>query len=372
MANTDTFVPLPSRPPPRATSGFLGWLRGNLFSTWYNALITLLLVWFLVELIVPIVRWVVVDATLFSALGTDDPAAVCRQNDGACWAFIAEWWRFILFGRYPYVEQWRPALAVAITIGLWVISCDRRFWNKRLMYFWLVGVPVVYILMSGGILGLTEVPTVNWGGLPLTIGLSTVGLTVAFPLGIFLALGRRSKMPVIRILSIAYIELIRGVPLITVLFMSSLMLPMFLPTGVTIDVLLRAQIGIILFAAAYLAEVVRGGLQAVPRGQFEAADSLGLTYWQKTGLIVLPQALRISIPPLVNTFIGFFKDTSLVSIISLLDLVGAAKQALTNPSWRGFYQESYLFIALIFFIFCFSMSKYSQWLEKHVNTGTRR
>ena len=372
MSDTSSHVWLPSRPPPRSATGPLAWLRHNLFSTWYNALLTVLIVWFLAELIPPIVRWVLVDATLLSALGTDNPAAVCRDGDGACWAFIAEWWRFLLFGRYPFDEQWRPALAVALVIGLWVVSCDRRFWNRRLIYVWGLGAPAAFILMGGGVFGLREVPTVNWGGLPLTIGLSTVGLAFAFPIGVVLALGRRSNLPVIRLLCIAYIELIRGVPLITVLFMASLMLPMFLPTGMTIDVLLRAQIGITLFASAYLAEVVRGGLQALPKGQYEAADSLGLTYWQKTGLIILPQALRISIPPLVNTFIGFFKDTSLVIIIGLLDLVGAAKQALTNPAWRGFYQESYLFIAVIFFVFCYCMSKYSQWLEKHVNTGVNR
>ena len=372
MTDLVNWQPIPPRAPPATTTGTIGWLRVNLFSTWYNTLLTIVLVWFLAELVPPLLNWALFEATLFSAIGADDPAAVCREGDGACWAFIAEWWRFILFGRFPYDEHWRPAVAVAVLIGLWVVSCDRRFWNRRLLYLWGAGLPLAFVLMAGGLFGLTEVPAVNWGGLPLTIGLSTFGIGLAFPIGVLLALGRRSNLPVIRVMCVTYIELVRGVPLITVLFMAGLMLPLFLPNWLTIDGLLRAQIGIILFAAAYLAEVVRGGLQSLPRGQYEAADSLGLTYWQKTGLIILPQALRVSIPPLVNTFIGLFKDTSLVFVVSLLDLVGAAKQALTNPAWRGFYQESYFFIAVLFFLFCFSMSKYSQWLEQHLNSGTRR
>jgi general L-amino acid transport system permease protein len=197
-------------------------------------------------------------------------------------------------------------------------------------------------------------------------------LVVAFPLSILLALGRRSDLPIIKSMTVTYIELIRGVPLITVLFMASVMFPLFLPTGVTIDKLLRAQIGLILFASAYLAEVIRGGLQAIPKGQYEAADSLGLSYWQKTGKIILPQALSITIPPLVNTFIGFFKDTSLVIIIGLFDLMSASKAALTDPAWRGFYKESYMFVAFIYFIFCFFMSKYSQWLEVQLHRGHKR
>ena len=368
----DTFTPLPSRPPPASEVGVIGWLRHNLFSTWYNVLLTGFVVYILWSLLPPIFHWMVTNATLFSAIDAENPAAVCREGEGACWAFIHEWWRFILFGRFPYDEHWRPALSLVIVFGMLLASCDRRMWNKRLLYVWIIGVPVVAILMSGGIFGLTPVPTVNWGGMPLTVGLTVVGTAVAFPMGIVLALGRKSQMPVIRTISVVYIELIRGVPLITVLFMAANILPLFMPTGVSVNGLLRAQIAIILFESAYLAEVIRGGLQAVPKGQYEAADSLGLKFWQKTGLIILPQALRISIPPLVNTFIAFFKDTSLVVIIGLLDLVGAAKNALTNPEWRGFYQESYLFIALIYFICCFSLSKYSQWLEKYVNTGTRR
>jgi general L-amino acid transport system permease protein len=343
------------------------WLRKNLFSTWWNALLTALILWALVSLAASIFEWAVVDAVW----GATSPDA-CTVGGGACWAVIYEKYRLILFGLYPYTEQWRPTIAMMLFVALLLATCNRDFWKLWLGAAWVVGVVAIGVLMWGGVLGLTYVENSNWGGLPLTLFLSAVGLVVAFPLGVLLALGRRCDMPVVRMLSVGYIELVRGVPLITVLFMASVMFPLFLPPGVTIDKLLRAQVGLILFAAAYLAEVVRGGLQAIPKGQFEAADSLGLSYWQKMRLIVLPQALRISIPPLVNTFIGFFKDTTLVIIIGLFDLLGAAKLALTDPLWRAYYKEAYIFIGLIYFSFCFFMSRYSQWLEKKVNVGVRR
>ncbi|WP_366654397.1 amino acid ABC transporter permease [Fodinicurvata sp. EGI_FJ10296] len=353
--------------PPAVSLSILGWLRANLFNNWYNSVITLVLLWLLYVLIPPIFQWLVSDAVWWAA-----PPEVCRAAGGACWAFIHEKARLILFGLYPYDEQWRPALSVMLLLGLIGASLNRFFWNAWLIAAWIVGGTIIGCLMAGGVLGLPPVETSRWGGLPLTLGLATIGLAVAFPVGIVLALARRSTMPAIRTVSIVYIELIRGVPLITILFMSSIIIPLFLPTGVGIDRVLRAQIGMIMFASAYLAEVVRGGLQAIPGGQYEAADSLGLGYWQKMRLIVLPQALKISIPPIVNTFIGFFKDTSLVIIIGLFDLVGAAKSALTDPSWRGFYKEAYFFIAVIYFIFCYFMSWYSQYLERTLNRDVRR
>jgi general L-amino acid transport system permease protein len=364
-----TEIVVPSQRPPVMSTGIFGWLRANLFSTWYNALLTILIVYFLARIIPPIIEWAFINAHWGR-----QPSDVCRGEglSGACWPLIADKWRLMIFGLYPYAEQWRPALAVALCVALLVFSGLRRFWNRKLFVVWAIGLIVMYTLMRGGILGLTPVPVENWGGLPLTLGLSVIGLALAFPVGIVLALGRRSDLPAIRMICVIYIELIRGVPLITVLFMASLLVPLFLPQDLTINKLLRAQIGFTMFAAAYLAEVVRGGLQAIPKGQYEAADSLGLSYWQKIRLIVLPQALRISIPPLVNTFIGFFKDTSLVIIIGLYDLLGAAKLAVTDAAWRGFYKEPYLVVALIYFAFCFSMSRYSQALEKRVNVGTRR
>lgn len=352
------------RPPPR-THGPIGWLRANLFNGIFNTILTLLAVSILALTLPPLFRWAIVDAVWRAPNGQ-----VCRaaaNNAGACWAFIGDKLRFILFGRFPYEAQWRPALVIVLFIALIVASCDRRLWGWRLALLWLAGFAAVGVLMWGGVFGLSFVDTDLWSGLPLTLILAVVGMAAAFPFGILLALGRRSELPAVRAICVAYIELVRGVPLITVLFMASVMLPLFLPSGLTIDKLLRAQVAFILFAAAYLAEVVRGGLQAIPKGQIEAADALGLGYWQRTRLIVLPQALALVIPPLVNTFIGTFKDTSLVIIIGLFDLLGTTNTALADANWLGFYIEAYVFAAAIYFSFCFFMSRYSQMLEREFN-----
>ena len=232
---------------------------------------------------------------------------------------------------------------------------------------WLAGLALIAVLMWGGFLGLPYVENERWGGLILTLLLASFGIAAAFPLSIVLALARRSQLPAIRGLAVGYIELVRGVPLISLLFMASVMLPLFLPAGVTTDKLLRAQLALIMFAAAYLAEVVRGGLQAIPREQYEAADALGLSYFQKTTSVILPQALRIAVPPLVSTFIGFFKDTSLVLIIGLFDLLSTIKVALTDPVWTGFGVEAYVFASLVYFAFCFAMSQYSRRLERRAS-----
>lgn len=353
--------------PPIASRGAIGWMRANLFNTWPNSLLTLVILWALVQTVPGIVSWAIT-----SAVWAADDATVCRAADGACWAFIGEKWRFILFGTFPFDQHWRPTVAMLLVIGMLLVSADRRFWGKPLVAIWGGGLGGAALLMFGGVFGMPYVETSRWGGLPLTLTLSVVGLAFAFPLGVVLALGRTSNLPVLKAISVVYIELIRGVPLISILFMASVMFPLFLPQGVTIDKLLRAQIGLILFAAAYLAEVVRGGLQAIPKGQYEAAEALGLSYWQRTRLIILPQAMALVIPPLVNTFIGFFKDTSLVIIIGLLDLLSTAKTALTDPAWRGFYKEAYLFIALIYFAFCYALSRYSMYLEREFNKSRKR
>jgi len=306
----------------------------------------------------PLVQWALIDAVW------RPDAAACRAAHGACWGFIVEKHRFILFGTYPYDQQWRPAISTLVLLALCIVSALRAFWRPWLALVWVAGFAVIGVLMWGGVFGLSYVENERWGGLILTLLLSTVGLALAFPLSILLALGRRSTMPVIRALCVAYIELVRGVPLISLLFMASVMLPLFLPGGMTIDKLARAQIALVLFAAAYLAEVVRGGLQAIAKEQYEMADALGLSYWQKTLHVVLPQALRIAVPPLVNTFVGFFKDTSLVLIIGLFDLLSTIKVALTEPAWSGFGVEAYLFAALVYFIFCFAMSRYSRQFER--------
>jgi len=350
----------------------LAWVRANLFSSWGNTLITVGLLYGMWLALPPLIDW-----TFLKAVWQVDDPQQCRAvaGEGACWAFIAEKHRFILFGTYPYEQHWRPALAIVLLIALWGVSALRRCWHWWLAVLWVAGLTVIGVLMWGGVLGLVYVENTRWGGLMLTLLLSSFGLFFAFPLAILLALARRSNMPVIQGLAVGFIELIRGVPLISLLFMASVMLPLFLPTGVSIDKLLRAQIALILFAAAYLAEVIRGGLQAIPSGQYEAADALGLSYWRKTLLVILPQALRISIPPLVNSFIAFFKDTSLVLIIGLFDLLSTIKVSLTEPAWTGYGMEAYLFASAIYFSFCYAMSRYSQKLERdlaHAEEGRRR
>ena len=366
MSST-TRIPSEGLPPPSSHTGLWAWLKSRLFSSPLNIIITVLVAWFLLMAVPALVEWAFIQAN-FTATNAQE----CRQSAGACWAFIAEKHRLILFGTYPYDEQWRPLLATIILVAVIVCSGVRRFWNWGLAIIWTVGLIAVAVLMWGGVLGLDYVENARWGGLPLTLILSTFGIAFAFPFGVLLALGRRSKMPAIKALCVVYIELIRGVPLISLLFMSSVMLPLFLPEGFSIDKLLRAQIAIIMFAAAYIAETVRGGLQAIPKGQYEGADSLGLTYWQQMRKIILPQALKVVIPPLVGIFISLFKDTSLVVIIGIFDLTQAAKTAVADAAWRGFSTEAYLFIAFIYFIFCFSISRYSQSLERQLQTGYQR
>lgn len=355
---------------PQSAAG-IAWARRNLFSTWYNTLITAALVWLAWALLVPFLKWALVDAVW----GAASPAR-CQAAGGACWAFIVEKSRLIFFGLQPAGEEWRPALAAALVLGAALAGAMRQLRSKWFPLIWIAVLSTAVSLtygaipgVTGPLFGMTIVETANWGGLPLTVGLSAVGLTAAFPLGVLLALGRRSQTPVLRALCIGFIELIRGVPLITILFMASVMLPIFLPPGATLNELLRAQIAIILFAAAYLAEAVRGGLQALPKGQYEAADSLGLSYWRKTALVILPQALTTVIPPIANTVIAVFKDTSLVITIGLFELLGGARLGLTDPPWASFYKEAYLFVSLIFFSFCFAISRYSQRLEVEFRSG---
>jgi general L-amino acid transport system permease protein len=357
--------PLPlgrSRSRRARNSGLIGWLRANLFSSIFSTVISLLLILVLAKASVSLVQW-----GFWNAIWTvpANQTSVCRalRGVGACWAVIPEKYRFILFGTFPFDQQWRPALAVLTFIALFFVSSRRTWWRKELLAVWAAALVMIGLLMWGGIFGLPYVSQDRWGGLPVTLILATFGLALGFPLGILVALGRRSKLPAIRSLCVLYVELIRGVPLISLLFMASVMFPLFMPDGVNIDKLLRAQVAFVLYAGAYLAEVMRGGLQAIPRGQHEAADALGLSYWKKNGLIVLPQAIRHVIPPLVNTFIAFFKDTSLVLIIGIFDLLTTAKTAIIDPAWQSFSVEVYVFVGLIYFAFCFAMSRYSRSLE---------
>ncbi len=363
--------------PPMLVVGPLAWMRTNLFGSIWSSLVTLALAYIILKFAIGFIDWAFIKSIWTvpaDKAGRLDPTA-CRdaKGTGACWAVIWDKYRFILFGRYPFDEQWRTAIVVVLFLALFVVSAMRRFWRKELLLIWIVTLTVIGILMWGGVFGLRYVSQDEWGGLPITLVLSTFGLAFAFPLAVLVALGRRSTtLPAVKMLCVVYVELIRGVPLISLLFMASVMFPLFMPVGLNPDKLLRAQVAIILFAAAYLAEVVRGGLQSLSKGQYEAADALGLSYWKKMGLVVLPQALRMVIPPLVNTFIGFFKDTSLVLIIGIFDLLTAGKVAIADPIWQGFSTEVYIVLALIYFCFCYSMARYSRGLEREFGRSVRR
>jgi general L-amino acid transport system permease protein len=350
--------------PPVTRVGVVGWVRANLFNSVFSSFLTIVTIYFLWQIVPGLIRWALIDSSWTTT------GAECQAAGGACWSIVTKNIRFIIFGFFPYEWQWRPLLAMIILFSLLIVSRNRRYWKKWLGYAWLIGLFVMGLLLKGGLFGLPPVESTKWSGLPLTLLLSVFGLTAAYPLGVLLALGRQSRMPAIKSLSVVYIETIRGVPLISLLFMSSVMFPLFLPEGITINNILRAQVAIILFTAAYIAEVVRGGLQAISRGQYEAAESLGLNYYQKMRLIILPQALKIVIPPSVGILISAFKDTSLVVIIGLFDLLKTTQATLSDPRWMGFSVEAYIFIALIYFTGCFSMSSYSRRLERELYRGT--
>jgi general L-amino acid transport system permease protein len=362
------FQPISPRPAPVRSEGALAWVRANLFGDWKTSLATLIIGGLLAFYLPQLLHWAVFKAVWLPRL--DD----CRAAEaGACWGVVAEKYRFIIFGRYPFDEQWRPLLATMLMVALLVASCIRFFWKPWLVALWLAVLSAFFVLLHGGTMGLALVETDRWGGLPLTILLASLSIALAFPLALLVALGRRSNLPAIRSICTVYVELVRGVPLISLLFMASFMFPLFMPQGVNIDVLVRVLAGITLFAAAYMAEVIRGGLQAVSVGQVEAAATLGLSYWQTQRLIVLPQALAMVVPGLMNNFIGIFKDTSLVTIVSLYELTGSLGLALNSDAdWRPFKIEGYIFIALIYFVFCFAMSRYSLWVERRVNKSKLR
>lgn len=360
---TQNFVPIAPRPSPIKQSGLVAWVRQNLFDSPRSTLTTLFVLGLLAYVLPGLAQWGVFNAVF----AIDANACQAARGTGACWGVVGEKYRAILFGRFPFDEQWRPLLATTIMLTGLVLSCMRYFWKPWLAIMWIGVLGAFFMLMGGGVFGLTPVRTDMWGGLPLTVMLATLSLFLAFPLSVLVALGRRSDLPIIRSVCVTYIELIRGVPLISILFMASFMFPLFMPQGMTIDVLVRVVIGITLFAAAYMAEIVRGGLQAIPKGQIEAAATLGLSYWQTQRKIVLPQALAMTVPSMMNQFIAVFKDTSLVTIVSLYELTGALALAINSEvEWRPFKIEAYLFITLVYFIFCFSMSRYSLWVEKQL------
>jgi len=358
-------------PPDDVRLGLIQRLARTYFGTPGNAVTTIVCLVVLAWLLPPILNWALLKATW------SGNAAACRESGGACWAFIREKFWFSVFGLYPFELRWRPGLVLALFATMVAVSVQRRFWSGKLIYAWIATLVVMVALMGGSVLGipvpgLSPVPTRLWGGWLVTIFLAVFGLALAYPIGIVLALGRRSERPFVRFVCVCWIEFIRGVPLISLLFIATFIVPLFMPTGVELDRLIRAQIAFVMFAAAYMAEVFRGGLQAIPKGQYEGADSIGLNYNQKMRLIVLPQALKITIPAQVNTFIGLFKDTTLVLIIGIFDFFTTLRSALGDANWLSFATEAYVYAAVIYFICCFAMSKYSQRLEVTLNEGQRR
>jgi len=364
---------VPAKPAPNRTSGAVVWVQKNLFATPLDALLTVLGALFLLWIVPPLFNFVIGHAV--GPMGTVEE---CRAIEaGACWAYIYNEMEFFIYGFYDIPQQWRPNIVFALGALLFVPLLMPKLPYKRLnaVLFLFVYPIVSYFLLAGGVFGLSEMPTEKWGGLLITLIISVVGITLSFPLGIVLALGRQSSLPVIKTLCVAFIELIRAVPLITILFMASIMLPLFMPQGTTVDKLLRALVGVTLFTSAYMAEVVRGGLQAIPRGQYEAAASLGLGYWQRMYFIILPQALKHVIPGIVNNFIALFKDTSLVYIVGMKDLLEAVKTKNDSAlEWQSANTATtgYLFAAMVFWAFCFSMSRYSMFMERRLNTGHKR
>lgn len=363
---------VPAKPAPGRTGGPILWAQKNLFSTPTNALFTVFGILFLLWAVPPLYNFIIGHAVMPG--GTVEE---CRaEGAGACWAYIYARFNFFIYGFYPIEEYWRPNIVFVMLAALIIplLMPTAPFKRTNALLFFVVFPVVSFYLLSGGVFGMRYVPTEQWGGLMVTLIISLVGIICSIPLGILLALGRQSKLPIIKTLCVLFIELWRAVPLITVLFMASIMLPLFMPAGTTVDKLLRALVGVTLFSSAYLAETVRGGLQALPRGQFEAGASLGLGYWKRTYFIILPQALKHVIPGIVNNFIALFKDTSLVSIVGIFDLLNTVQSASSDIEWASPTQAvtGYVFAAFMFWMFCFAMSRYSLWMEHRLDTGHKR
>ena len=364
-------------PPPAARAGALGWLRTNLFSSPANIALTLVCVLFIVWAVPPLLRFFLIDAVWS---GTDPDACLAspaQPQPGACWAFVRVWYSYFVYGFYPIGQRWRVDLFfLALAFGVvWLLRLSAPRRDIGALYFFVVLPVLSFVLLHGAPwIGLRVVPTALWGGILVTVVVATIGMVASLPLGILLALGRRSEMPVVRLFAVIFIEFVRGVPLITVLFMASVMLPLFVPEHLAPDKLVRALIGVALFASAYMAEVVRGGLVAVPRGQYEAARALGLSYWRMTGLVILPQALRVTLPNIVNTFIGLFKDTTLVFIVGIFDFLRTIEAARADPKWAAptTTVTGYAFAALFYFVCCYGMSRYARNVEARLTRSGRR
>jgi general L-amino acid transport system permease protein len=373
MSTEQSYAPgtHPDLAPPANEIGVYGWIRHNLLSSTTNIVVTVVTIYILYVILPPLLNWFFFDAVLF-ADSRDDCRAIAKAADqemGACWAFIGKRFQLFVYGFYPPELRWRVNLSFIIMLAaFYPVLFDNAPYRKQGLYFALLAPVVIGWLLIGG-MGLEPVSTDKFGGFLLTLVIGVTGIVGSLPIGIALALGRQSDMPALRMVCVAFIEFIRGVPLITLLFVASTMLNYFLPPGTTFDLLLRVLIMVTLFSSAYIAEVIRGGLQAIPKGQTEAADAMGLKYWPSMRLIILPQALKISIPGIVNSFIGLYKDTTLVIIIGLFDPLGMGRASLADTKWQGLSTEIYVFVALFFFVSCFSMARYSLYLERKLYTG---
>lgn len=365
-----------SLPPPVAMTGVLGWLRANLFSGVLSSILTILILVALALIVPPLVKFLLIDAVWSGADRDACLVTEARPEVGACWAFVRDRLAFFVYGSYPIDQRWRVDLFfVQLAIGtVWLLWLDAPRRDLAAAYLF-VAVPVIsFILLYGWpAIGLAHVDTALWGGVLVTIVVASVGIVASLPIGIVLALGRRSRMPAIKIVSVAFIEFVRGVPLITVLFMASVMLPLFVPATWSPDKLLRALVAVAIFSAAYMAEVVRAGLQAIPRGQYEAARALGLSYWPMMRLVVLPQALKATIPNIVNSYVALFKDTTLVFFVGIFDFLKTVEVARVDPKWATPVTSAtgYAFAAMFYLVFCYCMSRYAKGVERRLGSGVR-
>ena len=370
-------VPIEPLPPPLKHAGAIGWLRQNLFSGVTNIALTIVCALLVAWIVPPLIKFLFIDAVWDGAGRADCVVTPQRPEVGACWAFVAERINFFTYGFYPIEERWRVDVFFALlAIGIvWMAWLDAPRRDLGVIYFFVV-MPVLSVVFLLGFpaLGLSWVETTQWGGVLVTVVVASVGIVVSLPLGILLALGRRSAMPAVKTLAVLFIEFVRGVPLITVLFMASVMLPLFVPETWSPDKLLRALVGVALFSSAYMAEVVRAGLAAIPKGQYEAAKAVGLSYWRTMRLIILPQALKVTIPNIVNTTIGLFKDTTLVFVVGIFDFLKTIEAARIDPQWATPVTSptGYAFAAIFYFVFCYGMSRYSRYVEARLRAGDRR
>lgn len=356
---------LEGRAPPVATTGPIGWVRFNLLSSWLNVGLTIIGVYVVWLIVPPLLGW-----SLFQADFAGSDRFAC-EGAGACWAFLDQRIGQFLYGFYPAEQTWRVNLALVLLIPALVPLLFENVPGARYSRWFSLAYPFVATFLLIGGYGLQEVPTNKFGGFMLNITIGLSGIVLSLPFGVLLALGRRSSLPAVRVFCIAFIEVFRGIPLVTVMFVAAMLVPLFLPSHFDVDLMVRVIVVVTAYASAYISEVIRGGLQAIPRGQYEAAQALGLGYWRSMGLIILPQALRFSIPGIVNTFIALFKDTTLVIVIGLFDILNIGKSMVANPDWLGLGIEVYALIAFAFFVVCFSMSRYSLRLERRLDTTTR-